>query len=179
MEFTSERYRLGRSARSDSRSAMRDINSFRMDFSSNAAARVGWGREEDNAGKKRRVTEKHPVAGQKEEKGSVFSDQGIRWDAATVILLALIVFFGVFLMAEAGNMILTRNRVEELQTEYDSVLASNREMEVSLSRQTDDSQIGYQAVSMGLVSTLGEKPISLIAPEDAVMVMPALGLTGI
>lgn len=179
MEYTNTRYRVSRSARPDGRGTARDVNSYRMDFSQKYAAGTDRARAENNPNVRRRVTESHPVAGRQEEKGNCFTARGIRWDAATAILLALAVFLGAFLLVEAGNMIVTGNKVEELQTEYDRVVASNREMEVSLSRQTDDSRIGYEAVSMGLISTLGDKPIRLTAPEEAVMVVPALGLTGI
>lgn len=179
MEFTNERYRYKSPKRNTQYGTMRDPNISRMDFSQAAAARVGWGREENDAKNKERVARRHPVTVQQPEKTSVFSAQGIRWDAASALLLVILAIFGLLLVFEGGNMIATQKRVEELQAEYDRVIASNQEMEANLSRQTNASTIGYQAVNVGLISTTGAKPISLTVPEEAMMTMPALGSTGI
>ena len=158
---------------------LRDINSTRMNMSSKAAARVGWGRTENDAKGKERVAHRHPVAETCPDKVRVFSSEGIRWDTANIMLMVLLGVLVFIVLLTAGNMVASGSRVDNLQTEYDRVISSNREMEETLNMRTDYSSIGYQAVSMGLISSEGEKAIRLTAPEDAMMTMSALGMAGL
>ena len=139
------------------------------------AGRLSWSREETRTGTRSKVSHRHPVMETGKKKIEPFSQEGLRWDIGTLLLTGLAVLLAILLLISASTLIETSRRVGDLQQEVDRVLASNQTMSLDLERRTDDSRVGYEAVSMGLISSRGEKPIRLTVPQEAVLTTSATG----
>jgi len=108
-------------------------------------------------------------------KQKVFSREGIRWDAAWISLVAVIVLCAAILLADVAGMGLGSRSIGRLDSKIADMTRRNAELKKELEICTGDVSVCTEAVKLNLISGNGAQTIRLTAPQDAGAVTAELG----
>ena len=100
-------------------------------------------------------------------KQKAFSREGIRWDAAWIILVAVIVLCAAVLLADVAGMGLGSRSIGRLDIKIADMTRRNQELKAELEMNAGDTSVCTKAVDLNLIAGSGARTITLTAPEQA------------
>ncbi len=101
----------------------------------------------------------------------MFSEQGIRWDAAKFILIGVGCVMAVVLLVMLASIGSSSSQIRMLDEKISAVEKMNAEMEGSLAVHSGDVSVCTEAVRLNLISSSGAQTISLTAPTGASLML--------
>ena len=116
----------------------------------------------------------HVVEGVK-PKQRAFSREGIRWDAAWVILIAVVFLCAAVLLADVAGMGIGSRNIGRLNSKIEDMTRRNAELKQELDLNAGDVTVCTEAVKHNLISGYGAQTIRLTAPQQAGVVTAELG----
>ena len=107
------------------------------------------------------------VIEERQPKVRIFSADGIRWNVALAVLIAVSLILGALLLADLAGMGNTGRSIAKLNHRIQTVEDRNEELKAELELSTDSATVCTGAVKMDLISSNGAKTIQLTAPREA------------
>ena len=96
----------------------------------------------------------------------IFTRDGIRWDAAWVILAVVIVICLAVLLTEAASMGIRSRTISRLESKIEDMDRRNAELRQELAYSDGDVSVCTEAVKLNLISGNGVQTISLTVPQN-------------
>ena len=94
-----------------------------------------------------------------------FSRSGIRWDAAWVILAAVVILCAAILLADIAGMGLGSRSIGRLGGKIEDQIKVNEQMKQELAVSAGDVSVCTEAVKLNLISGSAAQTIHLTAPQ--------------
>lgn len=107
------------------------------------------------------------VIEERRTKARLISGDGIRWSAATALLIAVGVILCAFLLADVAGIGNSGRMIDRLNNRIQAVESRNEDLMAELDLSTDSATVCTEAVRMDLISSNGARMIRLTAPQDA------------
>ena len=115
------------------------------------------------------------VVEEAQPKHKAFSREGIRWDAAWIILVAVIFLCAAVLLADVAGMGLGSRSIGRLDSKIADMTQRNAALKQELELSAGDVSVCTEAVKLNLISGYGARTIVLTAPIQAEAVTAELG----
>ena len=115
------------------------------------------------------------VVEEAQPKRKAFSREGIRWDAAWIILVAVIFLCAAVLLADVAGMGLGSRSIGRLDSKIADMTQRNAALKQELELSAGDVSVCTEAVKLNLISGYGARTIVLTAPIQAEAVTAELG----
>ena len=96
----------------------------------------------------------------------IFAREGIRWDAAWVILAAVIVICLAVLLTDAAGMGIRSRNISRLEKNIQDMDRKNAELRQEVAYNAGDVSVCTEAVKLNLISGNGVQTISLTVPQN-------------
>ncbi len=100
-------------------------------------------------------------------KRKVFSRDGIRWDAAWILLIAVILIFIAVLLADAAGMGMSSRSISRLNLKIADMNEQNDLLKQELARDAGDVNVCMEAVELNMIAGSGAQKICLTVPLDS------------
>ena len=110
---------------------------------------------------------RYRVSEEQQPKIRLISGDGIRWNAAMAVLVALSLVFAAFLLADLAGLGNAGRTVTKLDSRIRAVESKNEDLRAELEMSTDSATVCTGAVKMDLISSNGAQTIRLTAPQEA------------
>lgn len=104
-------------------------------------------------------------------KTPLISQEGIRFDFAKLLLIAIACLCAVLLLVEAGMIGTSAMQVARLDERIESVARKNETLQEQLAFSSTDISVCTEAVKLNMISSSGATTISLTAPVGANLVL--------
>ena len=101
----------------------------------------------------------------------LISGDGIRRDAAVILLVVLAVLMGIFLLADVGGLGTRSQGIAKLSRKIEAVENKNVVLRQELEMNTSSAAVCTEAVKMDLISSNGAQTIRLTAPQGVYMTL--------
>ncbi len=112
-------------------------------------------------------------------KKSIFSSEGLRWDVAWIVIIAVAVLcLGILLGNLAGGGMGDR-ALSKLDRKIADMTVKNEKLETEIALRNEDVSMYTQAVKMDLISSGGMQTIRLVAPEEAQLTISSVSWSGV
>ena len=95
----------------------------------------------------------------------VFTKEGIRWDAAWIILAAVFFLCAAILLADLAGMGLGSSSIGRLNAKIEEAIQKNEELKQELAVNAGDAAVVTKAVALDLVSAYGVQTYYLTVPQ--------------
>lgn len=105
------------------------------------------------------------VIEQAKPKRKAFSREGIRWDAAWLLLGAVIALCVVILFADFAGMGLSSRTNSRLESKIEDMGRRNDELRLQLATSASDVNVCTEAIKLNLISGSGAQTITLTVPQ--------------
>ena len=99
-------------------------------------------------------------------KQRAFSRDGIRWDAAWIVLTAVILLCAAILLADVAGMGLGSRAIGRLDSKIADLTRRNEALKQELALNAGDVSVCTEAVKLNLISGNGAQTIRLTAPQE-------------
>ena len=107
------------------------------------------------------------VIEERKPKVRVISGDGIRWNAALGVLIAVALVLSVFLLGDLAGMGNSGRMIAKMNTRIQTIESKNEDLKAELEMSTDSATVCTGAVRMDLISSNGAQTIRLTAPQEA------------
>ena len=111
------------------------------------------------------------VIEERKPKARLISGDGIRRDAAVILLVVLAVLMGIFLLADVGGLGTRSQGIAKLSRKIEAVENKNVVLRQELEMNTSSAAVCTEAVKMDLISSNGAQTIRLTAPQGVYMTL--------
>ncbi len=109
----------------------------------------------------------------RQEKNRIFTREGIRWNTAWGILIAVAAVLAFVLLTDLSGLGITARNIDKLSRKIDNIGVTNQSLEAKLSVSAGDVSVCTKAVELNLIAANGATTIRLTAPENATMTFTA------
>ena len=99
-------------------------------------------------------------------KRKLFTREGIRWDAAWMILAAVVALCAAILLADVAGMGINTRTLGRLDSKIADMTRRNELMKQELEISAADVSVCTEAVKLNLISAYGAQTITLTAPQE-------------
>ena len=99
-------------------------------------------------------------------KKSVFSGEGIRWDIAWIVIVAVSVLCLAVLLADLAGIGMGDRTLNKLDKKITEMAGKNDKLQAEIALRDDDISVCTEAAKMNLISASGAQTIRLSAPPD-------------
>ena len=99
-------------------------------------------------------------------KRKLFTREGIRWDAAWMILAAVVVLCAAILLADVAGMGINTRTLGRLDSKIADMTRRTELMKQELEISAADVSVCTEAVKLNLISAYGAQTITLTAPQE-------------
>ena len=96
----------------------------------------------------------------------IFSREGIRWDAAWIAIIAVIVLCCAVLLSDVAGMGLSSRSIRRLDSKIEDMAIRNEALRQELAVNAGDVSVCTEAVKLNLISGYGAQTIQLTAPQE-------------
>ncbi len=100
-------------------------------------------------------------------KRRMFSREGIRWDAAWILLIAVALVFTAVLLADVAGMGMGSRTISRLNLKIEDMNEKNELLKQEIARDAGDVSICLEAVELNLIAGSGARTICLTVPQDS------------
>ena len=100
-------------------------------------------------------------------KRKIFSRDGIRWDAAWIILAAVTLIFIAVLLADVAGMGMGSRTISRLNLKIADMNEKNNLLKQEIARDSADVSVCMEAVELNLIAGSGAQTIRLTIPQDS------------
>lgn len=101
----------------------------------------------------------------------LISREGLRWEAASAVLILLAVIFGIVLTVNFGLIGMTDKQIRNLDSKVTAVTSKNDILENELRRESQDISVCTEALKLNLISAYGAQTTYLTVPSGASFVV--------
>ncbi len=108
-----------------------------------------------------------PVIEETKPRQRILSSDGIRWDAAVTVLIAIGVLLAVILLADVAGIGNGGRNLRKLNTSIEELTGRNEQLQAELMASTSNTSICTEAVKMNLISANGATTVRLTVPGNA------------
>ncbi len=108
-----------------------------------------------------------PVVEEVKPRQRLISADGIRWDAAIVLLVIIGILLITILMADVTGIGTGGRVIRKLNTSIQELEAKNERLQAEIDLNTDSASVCTEAIKLNLISSNGAKTIQLTAPMNA------------
>ena len=108
-----------------------------------------------------------PVIEETQPKRKLFSAEGIRWDAALTVLIAIGVLLAAFLLADLAGIGTGSRTIGKLNSSIKDLEHRNEQIRAEIEMNTESTSVCTEAVKMNLISSNGATTVKLTAPVNA------------
>lgn len=108
-----------------------------------------------------------PVIEETQPKRKLFSAEGIRWDAALTVLIAIGVLLAAFLLADLAGIGTGSRTIGKLNSSIKDLEHRNEQIRAEIEMNTGSTSVCTEAVKMNLISSNGATTVKLTAPVNA------------
>lgn len=112
-------------------------------------------------------------------KKSVFSSEGIRWDVAWIVIIAVSVLCTAILLGNLAGVGMGDRALNKLDKRITDMAGKNEKLQAEIAIRNDDASIYTEAVKMNLISSGGVQTIRLTAPEEAKLKISSVSYPGV
>ena len=107
------------------------------------------------------------VIEERQQKVRLISGDGIRWNAALTLLIAISMILCVLLLADLAEIGNSGRMIAKLGNRIQTIERKNEDLKTELEMSTDSATVCTGAVRMDLISSNGAQTIRLTAPQEA------------
>ena len=104
-------------------------------------------------------------------KKKLISREGIRWDFASALLIAVAGLIAALLLAELASIGASSVQIRKLEEKIEAVQKMNEGLQAELAVTAGDISVCTEAVKLNMISSNGAKTILLEAPSEASMLL--------
>ena len=112
-------------------------------------------------------------------KKSVFSNEGVRWDVAWIVIIAVAVLCVAILLANLAGIGLGDRTLNKLDRKITEMAGKNEKLQAELALRDNDISVCTEAVKLNLISANGAQTIRLFAPEEAKLTISSVLYSGV
>ena len=109
-------------------------------------------------------------------KQKAFSRNGIRWDAAWILLITVTALCAFVLLADVAGMGMGSRTIGRLNSKIEDMTRRNAELKQEVDLSSGDVSVCTEAVKLNLISGYGAQTIRLTAPQTTGAVTAELGI---
>jgi cell division protein FtsL len=102
-------------------------------------------------------------------KQKFFSKEGVRWDAAWVAIVVLVLLCAAILLADLAGMGIGSRSINRLDLKIADQSKRNDELKQELAASSGDVSVCTEAVKLNLISGYGARTIQLTVPQEMSM----------
>ena len=106
------------------------------------------------------------------------STEGIRWDAAWIVIIAVAVLCLAILMADLAGIGMGNRTMSKLDSRITELKGKNEQIEAEIARSSDDISVCTEAVKLNLISGNAAQTIRLAAPAEANLTISSAYIQG-
>ena len=158
------RLREGFNRRADERQQVNSLHRQRMSCSDNL--RTFTNAQDWTGGMGISPSGRFQVVEEARPKQKAFSREGIRWDAAWIAIIAVIVLCGAVLLSDVAGMGLSSRSIRRLDNKIEDMAKRNETLRQELAVNAGDVSVCTEAVKLNLISGYGAQTIQLTAPQE-------------
>ena len=107
------------------------------------------------------------VIEQAKPKRRILNADGVRWDAAWIIIIAVAVICAAILLADLAGIGAGSKSLTRLDHKIATITAKNEQLQTELAYSAGDVSVCTEAVKLNLISGNGAQTIRLTAPTNA------------
>ncbi len=108
------------------------------------------------------------------KKPRLFSREGIRWNAAWIMIAVLCSMLALILAGDLAGIGRSMRNISRLSSKIDMVTERNEQLDAQLAMSTTDLSVCTEAVKLNLIGSGGAKTVRLTAPVAANMKVTAI-----
>ncbi len=112
-------------------------------------------------------------------KKSFFSSEGVRWDVAWILIIALAVLCTAILLGNLAGVGMGDRALSKLDKKIADMAGKNEKLQTEIALRNDDASVYTEAVKLNLISSSGVQTIRLTAPEEAKLTISSVSYSGV
>ena len=112
-------------------------------------------------------------------KRNVFSSEGLRWDVAWIVIIAVAVLCLAILLGNLAGVGMEDRALGKLNKKIAEMADKNDKLQTEIALRNNDASVYTEAVKLNLVSSNGVQTIRLTAPEEAKLTISSVSYSGV
>ena len=153
---------------------VQDVDIYRQRMRCSDSVRFDTNAQDWTKGMQMSPSGRFQVIEEAKPKKRILSAEGVRWDAAVIAIIAVIVICAGVLLSDLACMGTGTRRISRLENQVAGITEDNAEMLRQMQLNASDPKVCTEAVKLNLISSNAVQTIRLTVPADTNLTISAM-----